>query len=79
MSDWELLKQQGSPHYKTNGVEPVDLYLSGNMLQDFALCSIIKYCFRSRREMNLEKELFINNMKKVVDYAQKLIASQEEK
>lgn len=71
---WDELKNQGSSHYKTGGTEPVDLYASGNMFHDFALCSIMKYAFRSRREMNLETDLLIKNLEKIIDYAQKLIA-----
>ena len=71
---WNDLKKQGSEHYKTNGTEPVDLYAAGNMFHDFALCSIMKYAFRSRREMNLETALLIKNLEKIIDYAQKLIA-----
>lgn len=74
MKTWDELKKNGSSHYKTQGVEPVDLYASGNMFHDFALCSIMKYAFRSRREMNLETDLLIKNLEKIIDYAQKLIA-----
>lgn len=71
MNTWEQLKKQGSEHYKTGGVEPVDLYLAGGMFKHFALCSIIKYAFRSR---GLSGEAFERNMDKVIDYAQKLKA-----
>lgn len=74
MKTWDDLKNNGSDHYKTGGVEPVDLYAAGNMFHDFALCSIIKYAFRSRMEMNLETDLLIKNLEKIIDYAQKLIA-----
>lgn len=75
MKNWDELKQSGSEHYKTHGgVEPVDLYAAGNMFQEFALCSIIKYAFRSRPEMKLDRETFLKNMDKVIDYAEKLKA-----
>jgi len=77
-AEWQRLKQQGSEHYKASGTEPIDLYASGNMFQDFALSSIIKYAFRSRKEMNLDTELFCKNMDKIIDYAQKLRAFYEE-
>ena len=63
---WEELKKQGSPWYKTGGVEPIDLYLAGGMLPAFALCSIIKYAFRQRNGL---KE---SDLDKIIDYAQKL-------
>ncbi|MFA5379742.1 MAG: DUF3310 domain-containing protein [Dehalococcoidia bacterium] len=70
--EWESLKRQGSQHYKTGGVEPVDLYLAGGMFHDFALCSIIKYAFRSRQGMNIDNETLHKNLDKIIDYAQKL-------
>ena len=63
---WEELKKQGSPWYKTGGVEPIDLYRDGGMFCHFALCSIIKYAFRQREEL---KE---SDLDKIIDYAQKL-------
>ena len=76
-SSWDSLKNQGESHYKTGGTEPVDLYKSGGMFQDFALCSIIKYEFRSRREMKIDKKLLLKNLDKIIDYAQKLKAMED--
>lgn len=73
--DWKKLKNQGSKHYKTGGTEPVDLYRDGGMFRDFALCSIIKYAFRSRREMSIDVPTFNTNLDKIIDYAQKLKAT----
>jgi len=70
VSTWDELKKSGSNHYKTGGVEPIDLYLAGGMFQSFALCSIIKYAFRNRNTEINEKDML-----KIIDYAQKLIAS----
>jgi hypothetical protein len=76
MSNWDELKKAGSNHYKTGGgVEPIDLYLAGGMFRDFALCSIIKYAFRNR---NPEEQLNEKDLLKIIDYAQKLIASKGE-
>jgi hypothetical protein len=72
VSTWDELKKSGSNHYKTGGVEPIDLYRAGGMFRDFALCSIIKYAFRNR---NPEEPIFEKDMLKIIDYAQKLIAS----
>jgi hypothetical protein len=71
---WDELKQQGSSHYKVSGTEPIDLYQSGDMFQDFALASIIKYAFRSRKEERLEGHKFNQNMGKIIHYAQLLMA-----
>jgi hypothetical protein len=73
---WEELKMQGSEHYKTNGIEPVDLYRSGDMFQDFALCSIIKYAFRMRKHG--PKKLNRSDLDKIIDYAEKLRAISEQ-
>lgn len=75
VSTWDELKKSGSNHYKTGGVEPIDLYRAGGMFRDFALCSIIKYAFRNR---NPEEPLNEKDLLKIIDYAQKLIASKGE-
>jgi len=72
VNTWDETKKSGSQHYKTGGVEPIDLYRAGGMFRDFALCSIIKYAFRNR---NPEEPIFEKDMLKIIDYAQKLIAS----
>jgi hypothetical protein len=74
MSKWDDLKSQGSEHYKTGGVEPIDLYMAGDMFQDFALCSIIKYAFRNRKEHG---KINCKDMDKIIDYAEKLKAMVE--
>lgn len=61
-------KKKGSQHYKTGKVEPIDLYKSGMMFQDFALCSIIKYAFRNRRAAG--KLISSSDMDKIIHYAE---------
>jgi hypothetical protein len=73
-AEWKRLKQNGSEHYKTGRTEPIDLYLAGDMFQDFALASIIKYAFRSRKDQCSSVQQFNNNMDKIIDYARKLKA-----
>jgi hypothetical protein len=64
----------GSDHYKTGSVEPIDLYKSGGMFQDYALTSIIKYAFRNRKELNrTDYDKIILDMTKIKDLADKLI------
>ena len=75
--NWEELKQRGSEHYKTSGgVEPIDLYRSAGMLRHFALGCIIKYSYRNA---DLSKPINLEDLKKVIHYADLLIASYEEK
>jgi hypothetical protein len=75
IESWDALKQQGSSHYKTGGVEPIDLYLAGGMMQDVGCGAIIKYAFRNRREANPDPGKFQQDMDKIIDYAQKLKAA----
>lgn len=64
----------GSDHYKTGSIEPIDLYKSGGMFQDYALTSIIKYAFRNRKELNrTDYDKVILDMTKIKDLADKLI------
>ena len=77
LEQWDKLKESGSSHYKTGSTEPVDLYLAGDMFTDFALCSIIKYAFRSRRSQELSLDLYLKNLDKIIDYSQKLKAAEE--
>lgn len=50
--NWDALKHRGSQHYKTGGVEPIDLYKSAkphpqyNAFDVKALTDIIKYAYR---------------------------------
>lgn len=74
IDEWNRLKQQGSEHYKSGEVEPIDLYVAGHMFHDWAIASIVKYAFRSRREQCLKSAKFAQNMDKIIDIAQKLKA-----
>lgn len=47
---WEQLKQGGSDHYKTGSVEPIDLYRSLGILDDFCIANIIKYAARQKKK-----------------------------
>ncbi len=76
----EKLKERGSKHYKTGQTEPIDLMRDGAMLWDFALCSIIKYAFRSRRANSLTDSVFIvPDMEKIKHYADMVIGMVEAK
>ena len=67
-SDMARLKAKGSPHYKTGGTEPIDLYKSGKMLRDFAVCNIIKYAYRNRTWT--ERPVSQSDMEKIIHYAE---------
>lgn len=62
MCDWE-----GSPHYLSEDVQPIDLIASIDELQGFALGSAIKYASRYNKTKN-KKDLI-----KAVDFLQILL------
>ena len=72
---WDDIKKRGSDHYKTGGVEPIDLYKDGGMLADFALCSIIKYAYRNKDGVFVSAK----DMDKIIHYAEMLKAGCTEK
>jgi len=70
-NEWDRIKSEGSEHYKASGgVEPIDLYKSGDILRDFAVACIIKYAYRNRREVG--KPVDQKDMKKIKHYADML-------
>lgn len=71
--DFKSLKQKGNTKYKTGGIEPVDLFISGKMFRDFALASIIKYAFRNRSEVS--SEINKSDLEKIIHYAELLLAN----
>jgi len=62
----ENLKSQGSDHYKTGSTEPIDLYKSGDMLQDWWSSGCIRRAFRCRKSSNRSKELIISDCNKII-------------
>jgi hypothetical protein len=74
MKTWDELKKQGSAHYKTGSVEPVDLYLAAGAFRPFALCSIMKYAYRNLDGAPDAGPVSNKDMRKIIDYAEKLIA-----
>jgi hypothetical protein len=74
---WDELKNEGSGHYKSGTTEPIDLYKAGDMFQDFATGNIIKYAFRSRREEQIDHDTLVKNMRKIIHYAELLMAESE--
>jgi hypothetical protein len=71
MRNWEEIKLDGSDHYKTGSIEPIDLYRSITLhdsvtaIQCFALCNIIKYAYRCVTKGVTEKDL-----EKIIHYAE---------
>jgi hypothetical protein len=75
--EWKDIKSNGSQHYKSGSVEPLDLLKEGGILRDKAIGDIIKYAYRNRREVR--RRINISDMNKIIHYAQILIVMEEEK
>lgn len=67
---WAEAKANGSVHYKTKDIEPIDLYKAGHMFQDFALANIIKYAFRNRSSLSVHMNK--RDLDKIIHYAELL-------
>ena len=55
---------EGENHYKEGGVEPLDLMIAKDIIEDFCLGSMLKYAGRFKKTRNLK------DLVKVSDYAQ---------
>ncbi len=80
LSPWEAIKAKGSDHYKTGEVEPIDLYKSAGILQDFAIGNIIKYAYRLKKKgvnsPDIDKIIHYAEMLKVVVFEDALTATE---
>jgi len=70
METWDDLKKGGSAHYRTGGVQPIDLMRDLGIFKSFALGSIIKYAARNSRQPLNPKD-----MEKIIHYAKLIMAS----
>lgn len=59
----EFCKTEGSNHYKEGGLEPIDLMIAKEIIEDFCIGNMAKYAFRFKITRNLD------DLKKVADYA----------
>jgi hypothetical protein len=75
MKTWDELKARGSLHYRTDGVQPIDLYRDLGIFRPFALASIIKYATRNVGGGPYENPVSARDMMKIIHYAELLIAS----
>lgn len=77
MKTWEELKQQGSSHYRTDGVQPVDLYRDLGVFRNWALVEICQHAIRNLGTGKPEDSPVSNkDMRKIIDYAEKLMAAE---
>ena len=75
MKTWDELKKEGSLHYKSVGVEPIDLYRDKGAFRDFALCSIVKYAARNMGSGLLADPVKNKDLRKIIHYAELLMAA----
>jgi hypothetical protein len=66
---WEECKKLGSNHYKTQDVEPIDLYKSQGTLRHYSITSIMKY---ASRNVDLDQPVSIKDMNKIIHCAEML-------
>jgi hypothetical protein len=69
---WEALKKDGSDHYKTAGVEPIDLYRAMGLFRPWAIVEICQHALRNRLD---DAPVSSKDMDKIIDYARKLDAA----
>ena len=74
-SEWDELKSRGSLHYRTWGVQPIDLYRDLGILRPFALASIIKYAARNVGNGPDADPVSNRDMDKIIHYAELLKAA----
>lgn len=55
---------EGSEHYKQGDIEPLDIFISKGLAEDFCICNMVKYAIRFKKTRNLA------DLRKVSDYAQ---------
>lgn len=69
----EYCNTEGSGHYISKEIEPVDVAIVNNMFEDFALTNIVKYAIRFKDTRNPD------DLKKISDYATILCGVELEK
>lgn len=70
MTEWDKLKRMGKDHYKSSsGIEPFDLMKAGGILHDKAIGDIIGYAYRNRRLAGRSVPGTIEDMDKIIHYA----------
>jgi hypothetical protein len=66
---WENLKKMGNPNYRTGATQPIDIYREKGTLIPWALCEISQHAIRN---MGQTTDKFIDDMDKIIIYAQML-------
>lgn len=67
---WKVLKRKGSNHYKAGEIEPIDLMKAGGLLYPGSIKDIIKYAYRCRPNAGRSTQGILEDMDKVIHYAE---------
>jgi len=72
-NEWFKIKTEGAEHYKNaEGIQPIDLYQSVGILQDWVIGEIMQHAVRNRTE--LKKKINPIDFKKIIHYCKILLA-----
>lgn len=74
MKTWDELKAMGADHYKTGGVEPVDLYRAMGLFRSWAIVEICQHALRNAGTGPDANPVKTADIKKIIHYAELLIA-----
>lgn len=69
---WNELKRKGSAHYKTGGIQPIDLYLAMDPegFRSWAIFEITSHALRNL----VPREKILEDLDKIIHYAELLKA-----
>jgi hypothetical protein len=66
---WEHIKGMGSKHYKTDAIEPIDLYRAQGTLHHYCITGIMKYVSRN---ITYGSPVSVRDMNKIIHLAEML-------
>lgn len=69
---WEEIKEMGQKHYKTGGVEQIDLFKADGSLHDWCINEIRAKAARNIKSRHTEFAKFIEDMDEIIHSAEML-------
>ena len=75
MTYWDFIKKLGSPHYKTDDAELIDLARDGGYLRGSVIFNNVKYSYRNRNTQNPVKA---KDIQKIIHYTLMLYVEADE-
>jgi len=73
---WDELKLEGSKHYRSDAIQPIDLYKSIGIFRDWAITEICQHALRNRSSQ--KSSVDVDDMRKIIHYAALLMAESME-